>query len=261
MHHSRHECAERLPAGRFEGSVSYWTFRSRGMIVERMPDFSPLDNPIWQSLTSGHRPIAISHGLAARYPAAVSPLAGLREPSPAAFADLHQLVGAGERVALFTTAAVDVPADWRVLRARYIDQMVCDAATLPGGPEPIPLADADVPEMLALTSLTEPGPFSERTITMGRYYGVRSPEGALSAMAGQRLSLGEFQEISAVCTAPDARGQGLAQRLVAYLVARTFAEGRTPFLHVKTENGAKVLYERLGFRVRCPIQYTVLTPR
>jgi hypothetical protein len=27
---------------------------------------------------------------------------------------------------------------------------------------------------------------------------------------------------------------------------------------VKTENGAKVVYEKLGFRVRRPIQYSVL---
>ncbi|MEO5798803.1 MAG: GNAT family N-acetyltransferase [Gemmatimonadales bacterium] len=226
-----------------------------------MPTPHPLDNPIWESLTSGHRTLAVAHGLAARYPADISPLAGLREPSEQAFADLRRVVDVGERVALFTTAPIEVPDDWRVLRARYIDQMICEAALLPAGEEPMRLHDADVPEMLALTALTEPGPFATRTIEMGRYYGVRSPTGSLSAMSGERLFPGAFQEISAVCTAPEARGQGLAQRLVAYLVAQTFAEGKTPFLHVKTENGAKVLYERLGFRVRCPIQYTVLTRR
>ena len=44
------------------------------------------------------------------------------------------------------------------------------------------------------------------------------------------------------------------------LMAREFAEGNTPFLHVKNENGAKVLYERLGFRVNRVMHLTVLTP-
>ena len=39
-----------------------------------------------------------------------------------------------------------------------------------------------------------------------------------------------------------------------------FAEGRTPFLHVKTENGARRVYERLGFRVRRAIRLTVVAP-
>jgi len=37
------------------------------------------------------------------------------------------------------------------------------------------------------------------------------------------------------------------------------SEGRTPFLHVKTENGAKQLYERIGFRVRRKIRLTVIS--
>ncbi len=42
------------------------------------------------------------------------------------------------------------------------------------------------------------------------------------------------------------------------LIASIFSAGRQPFLHVKTENGAKQLYEKLGFQVRRPVRLTVL---
>ena len=48
------------------------------------------------------------------------------------------------------------------------------------------LTEADVPEMLALTKLTEPGPFLPRTIELGSYFGIHDA-GSLVAMAGERL--------------------------------------------------------------------------
>ena len=39
-----------------------------------------------------------------------------------------------------------------------------------------------------------------------------------------------------------------------------FAAGRIPFLGVKNENGAKVVYEKIGFRVRREIEFTVIVP-
>jgi predicted GNAT family acetyltransferase len=40
------------------------------------------------------------------------------------------------------------------------------------------------------------------------------------------------------------------------------AEGRVPFLHVKTENSAAIaLYQKLGFGVRKELTFTVVRPR
>jgi predicted GNAT family acetyltransferase len=158
-------------------------------------------------------------------------------------------------------AAPDVPDDWVVLRSRLIDQMVCaDVAESPviG---PVQMRQSDVPDMLALTSATEPGPFLQNTIRMGKYIGVRGPDGRLMAMAGQRLSLDGFVEISAVCTDPEFRGRGLARALVASLAREIFGQGRIPFLHVKTENAARFVYEKVGFAIRRRIHFTVVSPR
>lgn len=224
-----------------------------------MTDGSPLDNPIWHALSTQQRSFNRGMGKAARYPAEVSRFAGLSQPGDEAFSDLAEVVGSGETVAFFTAATLDVPLGWKVVRSRPLDQMVCNrpAAGITG--LDLRLGVEDVPEMLALAQATDPGPFSEGTIRMGRYYGFRSADGRLAAMAGERLRLTGYTEISAVCTHPAFRGRGYARALVAGLAAQALAETCIPFLHVKTENGARGLYEALGFRVRRSVQLTVLT--
>jgi predicted GNAT family acetyltransferase len=115
-----------------------------------------------------------------------------------------------------------------------------------------------VQEMLALTELTKPGPFGRRTPELGSYLGVREA-GQLVAMAGERLRLPEYTEISAVCTHPDYRGRGYAGSLVSALMQRITGRDETPFLHVRTENvGARRLYERLGFDTRTMMSIAVV---
>ncbi len=98
-----------------------------------------------------------------------------------------------------------------------------------------------------------PGYFRQRTIELGTYLGVRR-EGRLIAMAGQRMGLTGYSELSGICTHPDHQGQGHARRLVTRLVNATFREGLVPFLHVYSDNlGAKAAYEKLGFVTRCDL--------
>ena len=126
-------------------------------------------------------------------------------------------------------------------------------------PEALTLSSADVPEMLELVRLTEPGPFLQRTIELGKYVGIRR-HGALVAMAGERLRFDGWTEISAVCTAPAYRGQGLASRLVSTLVADIQQRSDRVFLHVLTANSNAIrLYEGLGFHARRSRTISVLT--
>jgi ribosomal protein S18 acetylase RimI-like enzyme len=223
-----------------------------------MIDFSPLDNPVLGALTGPHASLARVSGLAMRYPADISPFAALRAPTREAFDDLRALLGPNDGVALVTTEPHAIPNGWQVLRDRPIEQMVCTEVPPYIDVQPLMLGDADVPDMLALTALTEPGPFGPRTHHMGKYIGLRNTDGRLMAMAGQRLSLAGFTEISAVCCDPEFRGKGYARALVVTLMREVFAAGCIPFLHVKNENGAKFLYEKIGFKTRREIQITVI---
>jgi ribosomal protein S18 acetylase RimI-like enzyme len=221
----------------------------------------PLDNPVWFALTTEHRLLARSHGLARRYPPDVSPLAALLHPANDAFANLRRLVSPGEQVALFTASPLDVPSGWEVDRSRWIDQMICEASLAPPSVAPLQLGTTDVPEMMELTAATEPGPFLPQTIQMGSYFGIRASDGRLVAMAGERLQSTAFAEISAVCTHPEFRGRGYARALVTFLATQILEAGKTPFLHVKSENGAKVVYQKIGFRLRGAIWLTVISVR
>jgi hypothetical protein len=130
---------------------------------------------------------------------------------------------------------------------------------VPGDPiDHLELGDADAPEMLALARLTDPGPFFERTHRLGGFVGLRH-EGRLIAMAGERMKVPGFTEVSAVCTHPDHRGRGLAGALMRVVAQRILARGDTPFLHSYAANtGAVRLYETLGFRFRAEMRFTII---
>lgn len=70
-------------------------------------------------------------------------------------------------------------------------------------------------------------------------------------MAGERLHPPGWTEISAVCTDPSVRGQGLATRLVLAVAHGIRERGETPFLHTAAGNHNAIrLYDSLGFRLR-----------
>ena len=135
--------------------------------------------------------------------------------------------------------------------------MVCQARvdTPDRGLDLCTLSKGDIPEMLALTALTHPGPFRSQTYTLGTFLGIRV-DGRLAAMAGQRMHIPGYREISAVCTHPDFQGRGYARMLVSRLVTETFERGLVPFLHVEApKQRAQALYRDLGFveRARLPL--------
>jgi ribosomal protein S18 acetylase RimI-like enzyme len=224
----------------------------------------PLDNPIWHALISTHARFAEICNGARKFPNEVSVLAGFAEPRPENYDSLAALLRTDERVVLFLQHPPDPPAPWTVVSAGPLLQMVCEKYTSPPQQhsnqlEFTPLTNAEVPEMLALTKLTKPGPFGARTREMGDYFGIRSA-GTLAAMAGERLRLPGYTEISAVCTHPEHLGNGYASALIRMLMERIFSRGELPFLHVRPENARAIqVYERLGFARRSMLQVVVLS--
>jgi ribosomal protein S18 acetylase RimI-like enzyme len=217
------------------------------------------ENPAYASLCGAHAQLAQVRGRARRYPADVAPFLALPTPPSAQdWRDAAELVEPGSFVA-GRYGDAELPESWRAVRAFDLVQMVEERVTGVDCAEAIPLGAADVPEMLELVAATEPGPFLTRTIELGDYLGIRRG-GVLVAMAGERFHLDGWTEISAVCTNPDHRGQGLASRLVGALIAGIQRRSERAFLHVMSTNaGAIRLYESLGFRLRQHARLTVVT--
>jgi predicted GNAT family acetyltransferase len=120
---------------------------------------------------------------------------------------------------------------------------------------------ADVPAMLALTSLTKPGPFSQRTIDFGLYIGIVEGNNLL-AMAGERLHVKGYTEVSAVCTDPAHLGKGFASHLMSHACETVIQRGDIPFLHVKQDNTRAIAkYEHLGFSIRAAFYFAVIKRR
>jgi ribosomal protein S18 acetylase RimI-like enzyme len=211
----------------------------------------PLDNPVFSSLLGPHARFAQRHGRALRYPPDVVPFVALpSDPGPADWADLAALAGPAATVALAAERS-GPPDGWQATMIGEGVQLI-DAGVAGAEPDEdvIRLGPADVPEMLDLTARTKPGPFLPRTSELGLYLGIRR-EGALVAMAGERLKPPGWTEISAVCTDDAWRGHGFAGRLIRVLVTSIRARGEVPFLHaVATNTNAIRLYESMGFGLR-----------
>ncbi|MGA4838603.1 GNAT family N-acetyltransferase [Streptomyces sp. G45] len=214
-----------------------------------------MDNPGYASLTGPHAHLAERRGRIVRYPADVSPWLGLPDrPDAGDWADLRALFAPGEEIPLPGVTAA-VPDGWEYTADVAGVQLVDDGIPAAPDAEAVRLGPDDVPEMLDLVARTRPGPFRARTVELGTYLGLRH-EGALVAMAGERLHPPGWTEISAVCTDPAHRGRGLARRLVLAVAYGIRERGETPFLHTGAHNtGAIRLYESLGFRLRRPIPF------
>ena len=223
---------------------------------------SDLDHPIWTALTGEQKALAQGNGFALRYPAEIAPFAAMREPTPQAFEALRELIPERGSAILFTVDEIAPPPGLKVQLAGAGYQMIAGgdpaAAAYAQTPEITTLHASDVPEMVRLTELTKPGPFSARTHELGRYLGIRLG-GRLAAMAGERMRMNGYVEISAVCVHPDHRGKGYARILVRTLMESLRQQGLVPMLHVFEGNASAIaLYQQLGFEIRRRLHVTGL---
>ncbi len=214
-----------------------------------------LDNPVWQSLRTQHSGLALAADSAARYPASIVPFGAVATADADAGSQLTSLVDNGESV-FIVGVAPPAPPGWVLELQKPVLQMVC-AAPPPEVPGPaiVEMTAERSGEMLTLTALVFPGFFRPRTLDMGRYLGIYDG-GKLAAMAGERMRLDGYQEMSAVCTDPGYTGRGYAKRLLSQLCRDAFARGFTPFLHVYADNTRAIaVYRALGFSDRATLPF------
>lgn len=220
----------------------------------------PRDNPVWHALRGRQRHLAEAEPASpvVRFDRDVNIFHAVDRLDDEAWKHLAERVGPGGAAILMRAEIPQPPPGWREEQRYPLVQLL--AGELPE-PADVPierLGPDDREEMLALARLTVPGPFQLGTPRLGSYVGVRQA-GRLVAMAGERLKLPGWTEISAVCTHPDAQRQGLGAALTLWMARFIRAAGDDAYLHVMIENESALrLYQALGFEIRRSIDVAVL---
>ena len=164
----------------------------------------PLDRPVWNALTTEQAHLAVAGGAAVRMDPTYGPFAAARDAGEEAQAALVKtLAGPDDRIGVVERAAWPAPPGTRVLGGGDLVQMVFEgpAPGIADDPRIELLTEADAPDMAALALATEPGPWGSATHRYGDYFGIRI-DGRLASMAGERLRLPGFAELSGVSTWP-----------------------------------------------------------
>jgi ribosomal protein S18 acetylase RimI-like enzyme len=220
----------------------------------------PLGNIIFQALATRQAGVSQTAGEARRFLPEIGPLAGFSKPADPDFDALAQLAWRGP-VVIFLDAPFQPRAGWKAVDGGRLVLMVWQGSDLVREDSCAPilkLGVEDSADMLKLTAMTKPGPFGPRTHELGSFFGIRIGN-RLAAMAGERLKVDGYTEVSAVCTHPDHLGKGYAATLMRTVMRGILERGETPFLHSRADNARAIaLYERLGFRHREAGHFVVL---
>lgn len=222
-----------------------------------------LDNPVWEALSTEDKRFNRGTNALGFFPDDVSPFVGMKHWDDQDLAMLEKELPADRSFSVMIADQVRIPACFEIVFTTPLYQMVCTKF------QPIfdsslsirQLGDTDVPAMLALTAMTKPGPFLQRTIDFGNYVGMYE-NGELLAMAGERLHVKGYTEVSAVCTHPAHLGKGYASHLMSHACETVIQRRDVPFLHVKQDNTRAIAkYEHLGFSIRSAFYFAVIKRR
>lgn len=221
-----------------------------------------LDRPVWSSLTTSLHRFTQNTGKAYMMSPQFGQFAAAQSMSPEDQRDFVSLVNQQKNTAITMEAEEQRFDDLDLVMSAQGVQMIADTLRSPSDRFSFSMLNlTDAYDIFDLAELCNPGPFASESYLLGTFIGLRD-NGRLIGMAGQRLSLPGYTEISAVCVAPDYRGNGLGADLVCTMGNMIQKTGNIPFLHAFASNtGAIELYSRLGFCVRrqmCFQKFTAL---
>jgi len=218
-----------------------------------------LDRPVWSALATRHQAFAEGKTLARRYRPTIVPFAATATDNAESLQALAKLVPAGETVVLAQADPIALPRELVAVSTADAVQMIAERSLQAvTDPRVEQLTRQDAAEMLALASLTKPGPFTLEALSLGDFWGVKI-DGRLAAMAGERMKQPGYSELSGVCSHPDFRGGGLGRLLSLFVANRIMARGEIPYLHAYANNVAAIgLYESIGFRLRSAMNIAVV---
>lgn len=218
-----------------------------------------LDRPAWNALATVHSAFAEGTPLAKRYAPSIVPFAAMRDHMVESIAAIMALPLAGETMALVEAGPIPALAGFDAIIDDTLVQMRAEKPFDRIEDSRIAkLGENDAADMLALATLTRPGPFTLRAQSLGTFWGIRM-DGRLVAMGGQRMRQPGFAELSGLCVHPDMQGKGLGKLMLRFVAGEISAGGETVYLHAYKHNeGAVGLYRSLGFKIRSDMNFRVV---
>jgi len=130
----------------------------------------PLDRCVWSSLTTRHAAEAIGKPPALRYHPDYGPFAAAADSSAENLAALSTLVRSRGPISTVEAEETETPPGTQVVKRAPCFQMIGEKIDLADGDLiPLNLCDTDAKDMLALATLTNPGPFAARTNRLGEF--------------------------------------------------------------------------------------------
>ncbi|MEO6315378.1 MAG: GNAT family N-acetyltransferase [Chitinophagaceae bacterium] len=224
-----------------------------------------LDNPAWAALNRTQRQFSIGTDHAKRYRRGILPFAACAGGSAGSLETLDSFTAAGESLYIMGDQLPLLPAAWKITlelpcAQLWLNKEVASLPVdLPGMSTVVRLGETDRREMYELVNQVQPGYYDIDTPLLGRYVGIRK-DGKLVAMAGERMRLTGFSELSAICTLPGYTGKGYAQQLISALSHTHARSKERSFLHVAISNERAIrLYQHMGFEQRRTIIFRKLT--
>lgn len=218
-----------------------------------------LDRPAWNALATVHSAFAESTPLAKRYAPSIVPFAAMQDDTAESIAAITALPQADETMALVEASPIPALPGFETIIDATLVQMLADKPfDRIEDPRIVKLGEEDASDMLALATLTKPGPFTMKAQSLGTFWGIRM-DGRLVAMGGQRMRQPGFAELSGLCVHPDCQGKGLGKLMLRFVAGEISAGNEAVYLHAYKHNeGAVGLYRSLGFAIRSDMNFRVV---
>jgi len=216
--------------------------------------YEKLDNPVWYSLSETHRDVSINYQNIKFYDPAYCSFGGFIDNNNVA----PQIDAYSELIDHFFVVGEKPLFSQKIFLQKELVclQMILEKRVDTHIKEQVIKLDDDAADALSnLVNMVQPGYFKKKTNLLGNYFGILKDE-KLVAVAGERMKMDDFTEISAVVTNPSYTGKGFAKQLVAHTANKIFDENKIPYLHVAETNFDAIrLYEKLGFKRRRKISF------
>lgn len=238
---------------KFSGTL-YKELSSAPKQIEMPANNHKLDNPVWFSLSETHQDFALSYDNLKCY-----------DPDYCLFGGHISNLSITDAITRYSGLTDNFfiigdkpayPSHLTLKNELVCNQMVIqDKIDLDIAENIIQLTTQHSQELFQLVTLVQPGYFKNRTRELGNYFGIFRND-KLVAVAGERMKMNGYTEVSAVVTHPAHTGKGYARQLVAHTVNSIFNQNKIPYLHVAESNTRAIaLYEQLGFTLRRKISF------